>query len=213
MNLPFTVDDVIKASGVHPLKIKNITLYGSRVYGTSRDESDYDIVLMGSNLLVHEEKRATVNGALLNIHIITPDKFLADLKIHNMMNLECLYAPDFARLQEKTVLPAEINIKKLIKNILAQSQSSWHGGKMKLQSYEIYRGQKSIFHSLRMLMFANQIAEHGKIVDFSESNSLFTEIMALDEIDWDFYKEKYLPFKIQLEEKLKSYGKQDNPVL
>ncbi len=209
MNLPFTIEDIIKATGVHPLKVKNVYLYGSRVYGTSRENSDYDIIFIASHLLEHEEKRATVNGALLNIHIITPDKFLNDLKIHNIMNLECLFAPAWARLQEKTVLPIEINIKKLIKNNLAQSYSSWQGGKMKLDKYDIYRAQKSIFHSLKMLMFANQIAEHGKIVDFSEANYLHSEICDCDEIDWEYYREKYLPLKIQLEDKLKNYGNKE----
>lgn len=209
MELPFTLDDIIKSSGVHPLKVRNVYIYGSRIYGTAREGSDYDIIMIAGHLLEHEEKRATVNGVLLNIHIITPDKFLADLKIHNIMNLECLYAPDWARLQEKTILPTEINVKKLIKNNLAQSYSSWKGGKMKLEKYDVYRAQKSIFHSLKMLIFANQIAEHGKITDFSAANYLHPEICDCDEIDWDYYKEKYLPFKIELEEKLKSYGEKE----
>jgi hypothetical protein len=204
-NIPFTIEEVIKATGVHPLKVKNIYLYGSRVYGTSRTGSDYDIIFIASHLLAHEEKRATVNGVLLNIHIITPDKFLADLKIHNIMNLECLFAPEWARLQEKLVLPNEINPKKLVKNNLAQSYSSWQGGKMKIQSYDITRGSKSIFHALRMLMFAAQILEHGKIVDYSEANTLYPEIMDCDEFEWDYFRAKYLPLKIELEEKIKSY--------
>lgn len=208
MNLPFTLEEVITASGIHRLKVKNIYLYGSRIYLNAKENSDYDIIMIAGNLSEHDEKRITVNGALLNIHVITPDKFLADLKIHNIMNLECLYAPELARLQEKLVLPNEIVIKKLIKNNLAQSHSSWHGGKMKLENYDIYRAQKSIFHSLRMIMFANQIAEHGKIVDFSVANYLHAEICDCDEIDWDYYREKYLPLKIELEEKLKSYGKE-----
>ncbi len=208
MNLPFTLEEIITASGIHKLKVRNVYIYGSQVYGNTRDGSDYDIIMIAGNLNEHDEKRITVNGALLNIHVITPDKFLADLKIHNIMNLECLYAPEWARLQEKLVLPTEIVIKKLIKNNLAQSYSSWQGGKMKLSKYDTYRAQKSIFHSLRMIMFANQIAEHGKIVDFSVANYLHSEICDCDEIDWDYYREKYLPLKIELEEKLKSYGKE-----
>lgn len=207
--LPFKIEDVIKASGVHPLKVRNVYLYGSRIYGTAREGSDYDIIMIAGHLLEHEEKRATVNGVLLNIHIITPDKFLADLKMHNIMNLECLFAPDWARLQEKVVLPVEINIKKLIKNNLAQSYSSWQGGKMKIQKYDFHRGLKSIFHSIRMLMFANQIAEHGKIVDFSVANHLYSEIVDCDEIEWDYFREKYLPLKIELENNLKSFHKDE----
>jgi len=204
MELPFTIDDIIKSAGIHPLKVRNIYLYGSRVYLTARAESDYDIIMIASHLLAHEEKRATVNGALLNIHIITPDKFLYDLKIHNIMNLECLFAPDWARLQEKLVLPTDINVKKLIKNNLAQSYSSWNGGKRKIKEYNIDKGLKSIFHSLRMLMFTIQIAEHGKIIDYSVANELYSEVIDSDEFEWDYFKEKYLPLKVELEEKLKS---------
>lgn len=209
MQLPFTKDDIINVSGIHPLKIKNIIIYGSQVYGTARPGSDYDIILIAGHLMAHEEKKVSFNGILLNIHIITPDKFLSDLKIHNIMNLECLFAPDWARLQEKLVLPVEINIKKLIKNNLAQSYTSWNNGKMKIMDYDFYRGLKSVFHSLRMLMFANQILADGKIVDFSVATNLYSEIVDCDEIDWDYYKEKYLPLKIELEEKLKSFAKDE----
>ena len=204
--LPFTLDDIITASGIHKLKVRNVYLYGSRIYGTAREGSDYDIIMIASHMLEHEEKRATVNGVLLNIHVITPDRFLADLKIHNIMNLECLFAPQWARLQEKLVLPIEINVKKLIKNNLAQSASSWHGGKMKIQSYNIYKGAKSVFHSLKMLMFASQIAEANSITNFSIANHLFSELVDCDEFEWEYFREKYLPLKIELEEKLKSYA-------
>ena len=204
MELPFTKEEIITASGVHPLKVRNIYLYGSRVYGTAKPESDYDIIMIASHLLAHEEKRATVNGVLLNIHIITPDKFTSDLKMPNIMNLECAFAPEWAKLQEKMTLSYKVEVKRLIKNNLAQSYSSWNGGKRKIREYNIDKGIKSIFHSLRMLMFAAQIAEHGKIIDYSVANELYSEITDSDEFEWEYFKEKYLPLKVQLENKLKS---------
>ena len=204
MELPFTKEEIITVSGVHPLKVRNIYLYGSRVYGTAKPESDYDIIMIASHLLAHEEKRATVNGVLLNIHIITPDKFTSDLKMPNIMNLECAFAPEWAKLQEKMTLSYKVEVKRLIKNNLAQSYSSWNGGKRKIREYNIDKGIKSIFHSLRMLMFAAQIAEHGKIVDYSVANDLYSEITDSDEFEWEYFKEKYLPLKVQLENKLKS---------
>ena len=209
MELPFTKEDIIKAVGIHPLKVKNIYVFGSRVYGTSRDGSDYDIILVGSNLIAEEEKKTKIGDVLFNIHIVTPDVFLSHLKIPNIKNLECLFAPEWARLQENLILPTEIDIKKLVKNNLAQSYSSWQGGKMKIQKYDFYRGLKSVFHSLRMLMFAIQIAEHGKIIDFSAANHLYSEIVDSDEIEWSYFREKYLPLKIELENKLKSFLKEE----
>jgi predicted nucleotidyltransferase len=208
--LPFTADDIIKASGVLPHKVRAIYLYGSRVYGTAKATSDYDIIYVSAHLLEHEEKRATVNGALLNIHIITPDKFKADLKNHDIMNLECFYAPDFARIFEKEPIPFELNKKRLIKNNLAQSYSAWQNGKRKIKDFDIHKGVKGIFHSLRMLMFADQILNNDKIVDYGVANALYTEITESDDYDWDDFKEKYLPLKQELEGKLLEYGKTIN---
>lgn len=205
--LPFTKEDLIKAIGIHPLKIRDIFLYGSQVYGSATERSDYDIVVTAGALLPHEERRLTVNGAKLNIHIYTPDVFADCLKKHDIMNLECVFAPEWARLQEKNTLSKEVNIKKLIAHNLTQSYASWMGGKMKIQDGNIEKGIKSVFHSLRMLMFAIQIAEYGKIVDFTAGNALYDEMMYCCEYEWVYFKEKYLPLKKELEEKLKSFDK------
>lgn len=204
MELPFTKDDIITAVGIHPLKVKDILIYGSRVYGSAHEGSDYDMVMVAGNLLPHEEKRLTVNGVHLNVHVYTSDTFLTALQRHDIMNLEVVFAPDWAKLQEKTVYSKEINKKKLVKNNLTQSQSSWFNGKMKIKDGNITKGAKGIFHSMRMLMFAAQIVEHGKITDYSVGNELYAEIMDCDEFDWSYYKEKYLPLKVELENKLKA---------
>lgn len=203
--LPFSATDVITHAAIHPLKCRNIYLYGSRVYGTNRVDSDYDIILIGSSMLEHEEKEGQVGNSRLNIHIITPDKFQRDLERHDIMNLECYYSPAWVRLQEKTPFKFVLNKKKLAKNIIAQSFNSWQGGKHKLNDGDIYRGLKSVFHSLKMLMFAIQIMEHDKIIDYTAANYLHQEIHDCDEADWEYFREKYLEFKIELEKKLKSF--------
>lgn len=204
---------IIKEIGVHPLKVRNLYLYGSRIYGTARPESDWDIICITAALLEHEEKRVKMENDLINIHLITPDKFQSGLANHDMMNLECYFSPDWARLQEKVELKFVLNKKKLAKNIIAQSFNSWQGGKHKLEGGDIYRGLKSVFHSLRMLMFAIQIAEHEKIVDFSQANYLHKEINECDEIDWDYFRETYLPFKIELENTLKEKCRETESII
>jgi predicted nucleotidyltransferase len=205
---PFTAVEIIEQAGIHPLKTRNIYLYGSRIYGTNRVDSDYDIILIGAALVEHKELEAKINDARLNIHIITPDKFKRDLESHNIMNLECFFSPEWAKIQEKENLKFTLNKKKLAKNIIAQSFNSWQGGKFKLNEGDIYRGLKSVFHSLKMLIFAIQIMENGKIVDFTAANYLYEEINKCDEIEWEYFREKYLPFKIELEKKLKNLSEQ-----
>jgi hypothetical protein len=50
--------------------------------------------------------------------------------------------------------------------------------------------------------------ENGKIVDFTAANYLYEEINKCDEIEWEYFREKYLPFKIELEKKLKNLSEQ-----
>lgn len=207
MKSPFTAEQIIKKAEIHPLKTRNIYLYGSRVYGTNRVDSDYDVILIGAALVEHTEKEVAIDDKRLNIHIITPDKFKRDLDSHNIMNLECYYSPEWARLQEKEILKFVLNKKKLAKNIIAQSFNSWQKGKHKLNEGDIYHGLKSIFHSLKMLMFAIQIMENERIVDFTEANYLHKEINDCDEMEWEYFREKYLKFKIELEKKLKTLSK------
>jgi hypothetical protein len=41
---------------------------------------------------------------------------------------------------------------------------------------EHYKGKKSLFHSLRILMFGIQIAKAGRITNYGEANDLWKEI-------------------------------------
>jgi len=207
MELPFDASHIIKHSGIHPLKIRNIYLYGSRVYGTHRVDSDYDIILLAGSLLEHKEIRAMETNSLLNIHIITPDKFKRDLENHDMMNLECYYAPDWCTLQEKESLMFKLNKKRLVKNALAQSFNSWNGAKHKLNDGDIHRGLKSLFHSFRILIFADQILYNDKIWDYTASNHFYKEITESDEFEWKYFNDKYFPMKLLLERKIKNYGR------
>lgn len=208
MELPFTLEEVIEASGVHPLKLRSAYLYGSRVYGTANENSDWDIIMIASHMLAHEEKKITVNGVLLNIHIFTPDYFKEELNLHHPRALECLFAPEWIILLNKVPLTQEISVKRLVMDTLNESRNRWKRAKRDILDYNFYSGQKSLFHSIRVLIFAIQVAEQGKIVDYSAANYLYAQIVGIDEIDWDFYKEKFLPIKIELEEKLKTFHKQ-----
>lgn len=195
--------------GLHPLKIRNIYVFGSRVYGTNREDSDYDILVTACQMHAHLE----IKDDEYNIHIYTPDNFKEKLKQHDIHALECVFAPEWAKLQlkEDYLNQWKYNPEKLQKYIHNQSYSSWGKGKDNIvEGYTEY-GLKSIFHSLRMLMFAIQIANEGKIINYSEANDLHKELMALkdEDIEWNVFRDKYLPFKIYLEKQLKTITNQE----
>jgi hypothetical protein len=66
--------------------------------------------------------------------------------------------------------------------------------KKKLEDDEDYIAQKSLFHSMRMIMFGKQIVLHGKVINFEESNFLWDEIQTLD-YEWSVWKEKYQNYR------------------
>lgn len=201
-NVPILdLKEIIALSEVHPLKVRNVYVYGSRVYGSNRPDSDYDIILVAGALLNHEE----IRNEKYNVHIHTPDKFKSDLNNYMMHCLECFYAPDWAKLQEKEkYADFSINSNKLKQSILTQSSQTWTHAKYKFQTGDIHRGLKSGFHAIKALDFGIQILEQGKIYNFGANNELLFEIMNSEYYDWKPFKEKYLDLKIQFEEKLKA---------
>ena len=191
--------EIINLSGIHPLKVKNIYIYGSQIYGTNRPDSDYDVIMVAGNLLEHQE----IKSEKYNIHIHTHDKFKRELLNHDIHNLECIFAPDWAKLQEKENYNFALNKDKLKKTLLSQSHNSWHKAKMKFLEGDAYNGNKSGFHALRILMFGIQVAEYGKIINYSAANDLFYEIDNSNFYDWDQFKNKYLDYKKELENTFK----------
>jgi predicted nucleotidyltransferase len=165
---------IVSTSGIHPTRIFNIYLFGSRVYGTANRDSDWDAIMIAKNSVESTE----IRKGLFNIHVYTPDKFKEDLENHRINNLECIYAPDWAKLKEDIKFDNFKIDKNKLRHMISQiSSNSWVKCAKKLeQENEYYIGVKSLFHSIRIPMFGSQIAEYGKIVDFSCANWIWDVI-------------------------------------
>ena len=189
------IEEISALSELPMHKIWNAYLYGSRVYGTNRSNSDYDIILIASSL----DKDKEIKGEKYNIHITTPDAFADDLFNYKMVPIECFFAPSFARIQEKKFFYLNIDELKLKKNILIHSNNSWIKAKFKLNENDILRGTKSVFHSLRILKFGLQILKKGEIYDFSAANHFWDEINDSNQFEWKYFHKKYISVKKKLE--------------
>lgn len=170
-------------------------LYGSRVYGTEQSDSDYDYVFISKSAIDTEMKQ----GYGSDYKIISPSKFQELIDEHNITALECLF------LSNDNILKSpsnpwifELNLKNLRHSISTKTSHSWVKAKKKMESpyewaeEEFHRGKKSLFHSFRILLYGIQIAEHGKIVDYSSANHIFEDIMTDPSKDWNHY---YLKWK------------------
>lgn len=182
-----TLETIIKASGMHPSRVFNVYIFGSQVYGTANSDSDWDIIMVANNSVEAIE----IKSGLFNIHIYTPDKFNSDLEWHRINNLECIFAPDWAKLKETIKYDFKLNMVKLRHATSHVSSNSWVKCKKKLElTDEYHTGVKSLFHSLRIPMFATQISISGRITDFSCANFIWNKIKSKrwtwEELDGEF---------------------------
>lgn len=178
------------------LEDKNIIAiyhYGSYVYRTNTEKSDKDIIVV----LDDTEKSTEIIEELKKEHdvnIYSKKDFENLIKEHEISVLECLF------LEDKFILKYQqwdfnLDLVKLRNSISQKSSNSWVKAKKKFiveKDYAPYIGQKSAWHAIRMLDFGTQIAQHGKIIDYSNKNSTLKEILncnTWEEIDNSFRKE------------------------
>ena len=174
------ISDILKVAKLHPSRVFNIYLFGSRVYGTHSDSSDWDIIIVAKNSVESIE----IKSDLYNIHIYTPDKFQQDLDWHTPKNLECIFAPDWAKLKEDIKYNLTLNIPKIRHATSHVSSNSWVKCKKKLQIANEYNiGVKSLFHAIRIPMFSTQIVNFGGIRDFQCANWVWNKIC---EKEWNW---------------------------
>jgi predicted nucleotidyltransferase len=185
-----TIEEICETVKRHPKMVKGCYVFGSRVYGTSTEDSDWDIILI-ANASSPEVEHKTGN---LNVHILTPDRFAKELKDNHIRAIECLCAPDWAVLKPFPGIDSfAYRPESFRHNISHTVSNSWVKAKKKLEQGDYYIGVKSIFHSLRLADFGTQFATTKKIT-YSSMNVVWTDI-ASREWTWEELKEKYQPLR------------------
>ena len=130
-----------------------------------------------------------IKSDLYNIHIYTPKKFQEDLDWHMPKNIECLFSPQWTKLQENIKFNFSLDIKKLRHATSHVSSNSWVKCKKKLEIGDYHTGVKSLFHSLRIPIFSTQLVKTGEI-DFSSANYIWDKLKSKvwnwEELDLEF---------------------------
>lgn len=183
----------IRWAMIKPETIVGIYPYGSLVYGTSSENSDYDFVVivdMSEDYLQYESEN-------VDIHFMSIDHYKSLLKQHDIMALECFYNPSPIMKYETEF---ELHLPTLRKKISAICSNSWAkaGKKMNLPDESDYIGLKSLFHSFRILSYGIQLAKDGEI-RFSNCGimgtcqNFFRELTYQFEHGdrWDEFKDRY----------------------
>jgi len=181
-----TADEVISRSGFHPSRVKNIYVFGSQVYGTTTQKSDWDFIMIANTPNTSEE----IKSEDFNIHVLTQEHFLLNLKKHHSSSVEAYFTPPIFRLKEDVQIDWQPNTSSLRHSFSHISSNSWVKCKKKLGQGDYYIGIKSLFHSLRIPLFGIQIAQTGSIYDFSVANYIHDKISSKEwtwnELDTEF---------------------------
>lgn len=176
-------------------KILGIGLYGSRLYGNHQEGSDHDYLVIINDSI--EETEILKDG--FNFHIISKESFSQRLQSCEIVSLEVWFSPKTLWIDK----PEEkIEWANLRPSISEKSSHSFVKAKKKIEvEKDVYVGQKSLWHALRILQFGIQLAKHKKVLNFAESNLFFEDIKKSS--SWEDLKIKYQPIYNQLKSEFK----------
>lgn len=182
--------------------------WGSRLYGTHTDNSDYDLVVIVDTIWIDKPcglfdwDNDRYNTSILyqregvDLHIMTIGEYQKQLEQHRLIALECYYNkhPLIPITQPITFT---LNLSNLRKSISAVVSNSWVKAKKKVNQGDVNTGLKSLFHSIRILYYGLQIARFGLIEDYYSRNYTLHEIsymfntdnMTIEQIQ-EHYKER-----------------------
>jgi predicted nucleotidyltransferase len=199
-----TLEDVCAAlaPGVTREHVLGAVVWGSRVYGTCTQQSDWDVMVVVSGVASrygstkelcakiaamtakeavqiksHGRTRGdVVEAAFGEVTVVPRQQWLRMLYEHRLEALEVLFG-------NVVLLPLAEEARQFrLDRLLLQAAAEWEAGRTlsrarrKLKEGDLKKGAKELFHALRYLCFARQIAEHGRIVDYSAANETWVEI-------------------------------------
>lgn len=215
------MDNIKKYIPYIPLNIREhyilSFMYGSYVYGTNNEKSDKDIIV-----IVDDDLKLETYEGIEEIHVFPDDEeksidfqiinnntFKKMLYNHHIIALESLFMKSdmydnfekFNSLYANYFILDKWKLRKVVSSIVNNSYAKCHKKLIIKKDYDLYRAQKSIFHCIRLYMFAIQIAETGKIYDYAEANPYWVKIQMIGN-NWDEYKSKFKPILNSLRSKL-----------
>ena len=179
-------------------KLYNVYMYGSRVYGTDRPDSDYDYIVVADVEKKIDGIIGKINGKEVNITAYSPEEFQLQLDKHEISVLECYFLSMNAEkesciLKQEKEFTFKLDKSKLREAISAKCSNSWVKAKKKLTveaDYDEIVAKKSLWHVFRMYSFGVQIAESGSIFDYRRTHRMLEEIMK-DPADWEELQSKW----------------------
>lgn len=168
-----------------------ISPYGSQVYGIATSKSDYDyIVILKEHFSWGGEEACAADK--FDIHFYGHETFIKRVQQQDIAALECLWAANENEFIKNIRDSYKKDLSLLRHSISEKASNSWVKAKKKIdKEKDFYIGKKSLWHSLRIIMFGIQIANHGKIINYQEANYLYNDIVNSSIDQWNYFNGKY----------------------
>lgn len=203
MNFVVTKELILSEFKLNDFDVLSIIPYGSRVYGTATEKSDYDFVVVVKGSQDDSDQLNSLNHPL-TINVYSEISFKDRINKHRISTLECLFLSSDKLLKETIKFSFKLDKSRLRESISEKASKDFNQCKKRLsdaqgwnpvtnQPYvrKVYEAKKSLFHCFRIIDFGSQIAKTEKIYDYSSCNQLWQEILNNPSEDWEDYKNKY----------------------
>lgn len=189
-------------------------LRGSRLYNTADGQSDNDyLAIVGDDVIIIPDERYISIDCIkadkriyqtsfgnIDVEVVKYSDFISLIKEHSPLALEAIFSIErgMSTVNDIFLNFFELNKWKIRESFGSIANNSFVKAKKKLvvkESYDHRCAIKSLFHSIRLLMYACQIAENGKLIDFGCCKPLWDEIKtdADNGFGWEDFKKKYKP--------------------
>lgn len=174
-------------------ELLNLYLFGSRLCGVEKPDSDYDFlgICQGKYFYAYRLYETTVpaeespTGEELSVsinlqHTTYFDETLKDAFINSVM---LLYLPsDFVFKEHYNIRSAyTLHYPNLRQSIQMDSTHNAAKAKRLWRELDFYTAKKNVLHGIRYLRYAIEVLETGAITDFTAGNEYFNDIMNWEE--------------------------------
>ena len=171
-------------------EIISIFPYGSRVYGNTTNISDYDYVIVTKSGILKSGgfKQNAISNKVRTIQGILYSRsgFIDAINNYDITALECLSLPDEIIIKKTWNFKVQKwDDKAFIKSIITKMSASWYQADNYAKDDNFEMAKKGIYHSIRILMFAQQLKENHKIIDFTVANEFKNIIFSIEDNIFD----------------------------
>jgi len=180
---------------IHIGSIIGIIQYGSRVYGTADENSDWDFVVIHTDSTKVDIELYSSDD--LDIHYLYIDAYKHLLRHHDIMAMETYYTMKQKHAIKEFDIEFELDLPTLRKSISSVSSNSFVKFKKKLtlENEDKYIGIKSLFHAIRIVDLGINIAAGSKKV--MKTDTYLWERIKKDAVssnyDWETLHKIYKP--------------------